>query len=163
MGSVVSSIFGGGSKQEAPATPATPAPEAPPPPDYGELWGNYRQWTGEAKGRYDTDMTRLRTLTGTSAATREAAIAEREGEFKKEMSGFEQGATGQTLLKNWQEQGGQGSMEEFYGNQFGGYEAPSSGAPGGGAGRAAAASMNPMGSDAAPVAGLGEQRQWWAL
>jgi len=109
-------------------------------------------------------MTRLRTLSGTSQATRESAIAEREAEFQKEMSGFEGGATGQTLRKNWQEQGGQGTLEEFYGGQFGGYKPPAAaGGEGPGAARQAAAGMNPMGAAAAPIAGIGPQRQWWAL
>jgi hypothetical protein len=108
-------------------------------------------------------MTRLRTLTGTSAETKSAAIAEREAEFSKEMAGFEGGATGTQLRENWQKQGGEGTMEEFYGGQFGGYTPPSSGAPSGASGRAAAAAMDPRGAAAAPVAGIGEQRQWWAL
>jgi len=155
MGDFVSGIFGGGESK--------PAAPAEPPPDYGALWGNYRQWTGDAQQRYDTDMTRLRTLSGTSAATKEAAIAEREADYQKELQGFQQGATGQTLTKGWQEAGGQGSMEEYYGGQFGGYTPPKAGGQEGATSRAAAASMNPMGSDAAPIAGLGEQRKWWAL
>ena len=104
----------------------------------------------------------MKTLTGTSKETRDQAVAERESEFQKEMKGFEGGATGTALHKNWQEEGSPGTFEGFMGDKYGaGWEAP--GGQKGVGGQARAAAANPMAAALAPVAGIGEAKQWWAL
>lgn len=129
------------------------------------MWQNYSQWTGEARERYDTDMSRLRTLTGTSEATRQTAIDERQAEFDKEMKGFETGATGSQLRQHWQtEGGGAGTLEDFMSGRYGGGYQPPAGPTGQGGGtRRAVAAADPRAAAMAPVSGVGNQRQWWAF
>ena len=81
-----SGMFGGG-----------PDEPAAPPPDYAQLWRNYSQWTTEARERYESDLSRLRTMPGMVPQAREQAIAERETEFQREMQGLESGPAKQLL------------------------------------------------------------------
>lgn len=129
------------------------------------MWQQYSQWTGEARNRYEQDIAGLQRVAGTSAETRQQAIAKREAEFSKEMSDLEGGATGSQLRQLWEQEGSPGTMETFLSGRYGpGWQSPEQqqASPSGPSRRAAAAG-DPRAAVAAPVTGVGSQRPWWGI
>lgn len=148
-------LFGGGGGSSV-------APE--PEPDWEGMWGNYSRWVGEAGERYEGDLRRIEAMPGLGEEGRAKAVADREGEYQKELADIRGGATAKQLEQRFRDAGRGASMEDYFTSQYGGYKSESTPETVAEAGEAARRGPAPgsMPGTEADIAGLGETRPWWA-